>query len=109
MTGLTRALLPGLGGMANIHPLPVHFPIALYSAFFPTELIVVVFKKKELRDAAEWLLYLGTLGAIGTVATGLRAPARSPMPAMSMQSCRATETWGLSCSHLVRYSPGGEA
>ena len=70
---LLSTTFQGLSGMANIHPLFVHFPIALLNSFFLTELLGVLLKKEEIRIAATWMLYLGTLGALATVLTGLWA------------------------------------
>jgi len=56
--------------MANVHPLLVHFPIALLTAFLIVELLAVIFRKKNLEPVAGWMLYLGTLGAVATVAVG---------------------------------------
>jgi uncharacterized membrane protein len=66
-------LLPGIAGMANIHPLVVHFPIALLVMFFGVELAVTVFKQAQWRTVASGLLYLGTLAAAIAVYFGLQA------------------------------------
>jgi len=67
---LGQLLLPGVREMANVHPLLVHFPIALLTAFLIVELLAVIFKKESLENVASWMLYLGTLGAMATVAAG---------------------------------------
>ncbi|HUL12983.1 MAG TPA: DUF2231 domain-containing protein [Methylococcaceae bacterium] len=70
---------PGLGAIANIHPLMVHFPIALLCTFFVLELLAIFSRKNEnLEIASVWLLYLGTLGAFAAVAAGLWAEATVP-------------------------------
>jgi uncharacterized membrane protein len=66
-------LLPGIAGMANIHPLVVHFPIALLVMFFGVELAAAVFKQAPWRTVASGLLYLGTLTAAIAVYFGLQA------------------------------------
>ncbi|MBI5238340.1 MAG: DUF2231 domain-containing protein [Deltaproteobacteria bacterium] len=66
-------ILPGVSSMMNIHPMLIHFPIALLSAFLAMELLGFIFKKEDLRTAATWMLYLGTLGAMVAVAAGLYA------------------------------------
>jgi uncharacterized membrane protein len=76
MTDFIAQFFPGLAAMANVHPLLVHFPIALLSSFFVLELLAVFSRKNEnLRIASAWLLYLGTLGAFAAVAAGLWAEA----------------------------------
>lgn len=67
------AILPGIAGMDNIHPLFVHYPIAFFTAFFLVDFIGVIAKKAQWRYVASWLLYLGTVAAIFTVIAGLFA------------------------------------
>lgn len=79
MTDLIAQLLSGLAAMVNVHPLAVHFPIALLTCFFVLDLAAAFARKGDnLRIAASWLLYLGTLGACAAVATGLWAEATVP-------------------------------
>lgn len=72
-TEIFAAVLPGVSGIANIHPLVVHFPIALLVSFFFADLFGVLFRKEGLRMLAKGLLYLGTLGALVTVIAGVMA------------------------------------
>jgi uncharacterized membrane protein len=67
------AILPGIAGLENIHPLFVHFPIAFFSAFFLIDFLGATTKKSQWRYVASWLLYLGTISAIFTVIAGLIA------------------------------------
>ncbi len=64
--------------MANIHPLFVHFPIALLNSFLLLEFLYFVSGKIELRHAATWTLYLGALGAVVAVLAGLHAEGTLP-------------------------------
>lgn len=66
-------LMPGISSLVNLHPLFVHFPIALLSLFFIVDLLACLLDKSLMRDVASWLLYLGTLFAAITVAAGLQA------------------------------------
>ncbi|NOT12887.1 MAG: DUF2231 domain-containing protein [Methylococcaceae bacterium] len=68
-----NALLPGIASMHNIHPLLVHFPIALLSTFFALDLLGTLVKKPHWRGAASYFLYLGTIAAIFTVLAGFNA------------------------------------
>ncbi len=70
---LFQTLLPGISAMANIHPLLVHFPIAFLSIFFLFDLIGSIFSLENWRKTASALLYLGTIFAAATVASGLNA------------------------------------
>ncbi|WP_411725318.1 DUF2231 domain-containing protein [Methyloglobulus sp.] len=67
------AILPGITGMDNIHPLFVHYPIAFFTAFFLLDVIGSLAKKAQWRYVASWLLYLGTVAAVFTVVAGLFA------------------------------------
>jgi len=70
--------MPGVAAMKNVHPLLVHFPIALLNAFFLMELLGFLLKKEEMRVAASWMLYLGTLGAAAAVIAGVQAASTVP-------------------------------
>ncbi len=67
------SILPGVGAMDNIHPLFVHYPIALFTAFFIAELFGLLFKKEHFRAAASFTLYLGNVAALMTVLAGFYA------------------------------------
>ncbi|MFQ5585347.1 MAG: DUF2231 domain-containing protein [Thermodesulfobacteriota bacterium] len=74
MTGsLIAKIFPGVAEMTNIHPMVVHFPIALLNAFLVMELLGFLLKRENFRSAATWMLYLGTVGAAGAVVAGLWA------------------------------------
>lgn len=67
------AIMPGFANMDNIHPLLVHFPIALLSTFFAIDLLGSLAKKNHWRSIASCLLYLGTIAAVLTVIAGFNA------------------------------------
>lgn len=67
------AIMPGIAGMDNIHPLLVHFPIAFLSAFFALDLVGTLAKKNQWRSVAAWFLYFGTVSALFTVIAGFIA------------------------------------
>ncbi len=66
-------ILPGLAVMDNLHPLLVHFPIALLSLFFVLDFAGSLAGKSSWRHVAGWLLYCGTLLTGFTVTAGLMA------------------------------------
>ncbi|MDX8126650.1 DUF2231 domain-containing protein [Methylomonas sp. OY6] len=68
-----NSVLPGIATLQNIHPLLVHFPIALLTLFFTLDLIGSLAKRTEWRQIAGAFLYLGTVFAALTVAAGLVA------------------------------------
>jgi uncharacterized membrane protein len=71
-----------LGGIetlgTNLHPLLLHFPIAFVFGFIFTEVYGVIFKKTGIRQWASGLLYLGGIGAVLTVVSGLTAAETVP-------------------------------
>ena len=65
--------MPGIAAMENIHPLFVHFPIALLTCFVLIDLSGSFFNKPAWRMVAGWFLYVGVIMAAATVAAGLAA------------------------------------
>lgn len=65
--------LKGAQELTNIHPLFVHFPIALLLTATAFYFLGTIFKKEDLLAAAKWELFLGTFAAMATVWTGLKA------------------------------------
>jgi uncharacterized membrane protein len=68
-------LMPGLSALDNVHPLLVHFPIALLSIFVLLDICGTWANKAEWRRGAGWFLYFGALFAGFTVVAGLLAAA----------------------------------
>lgn len=61
--------------METIHPLFVHFPIALLITAMALEVLGLVGRSEACRRAALWNLVLGVTGALGAVVTGRIAAA----------------------------------
>jgi uncharacterized membrane protein len=59
--------------MESVHPLVVHFPIALLMTALLLDGLALVLKRPQLHRVALWNLALGTLGAGAAVWTGYRA------------------------------------
>lgn len=59
--------------MESVHPLVVHFPIALLMTALFLDGVALVFKRPGLHRVALWNFGLGTLGAAVAVLTGLQA------------------------------------
>ncbi|MFQ6616615.1 MAG: DUF2231 domain-containing protein [Fidelibacterota bacterium] len=57
----------------TVHPLFVHFPIALFSTSWLCDVLGVRFKKESLHQAGWWCLTFGVLSAVFTVGTGFLA------------------------------------
>ena len=71
-------LFPGLHGMANYHPLFVHFPIALWMAALIFELAARIAKTEDFHRTACVTLALGALAAVPTVFSGWSAESAVP-------------------------------
>ena len=71
--GIFATLFPGIANIENIHPLFVHFPIALLSCFFVLDALGWFLKKTAWREAASYFLYIGAVSAIATVLAGFHA------------------------------------
>jgi uncharacterized membrane protein len=65
----------GLEALQNIHPLVVHYPIALLTLAALLYVVAWVSRRESWAWTALWMLALGTLGAALAVWTGLRAGA----------------------------------
>ena len=59
--------------MESIHPMVVHFPIALLLTALFVDGLALILKRPTLHRVALWNLSLGTLGAGVAVLTGLQA------------------------------------
>lgn len=75
---LFAELMPGIAALPNLHPLLVHFPIALLTAFFLLDAAACLLRKPAWRDGASWFLYSGTVFAGLTVVAGMQAAATVP-------------------------------
>jgi len=65
--------LKGLTEMISIHPVFVHFPVALMCVSALFYFLGAATKKQGLAEAARWTLYAGTLTCVPAIWTGLRA------------------------------------
>ncbi len=65
--------LPGVQHLQNIHPLVVHFPLALLPAAALMYWLGLFARRESWQWTGLWLLILGVLGAAAAVSTGLYA------------------------------------
>lgn len=56
--------------MTNIHPIVVHFPIALFLTGFALDVIGHIFQRETLKRAGLILVILGALGALAAMLSG---------------------------------------
>jgi uncharacterized membrane protein len=61
----------GTQHLQNLHPLVVHYPIALLTASVPIYFLASISHRKSLEIVGLWLLGLGMLGAAAAAYTGL--------------------------------------
>ena len=61
--------------MESLHPMVIHFPIALLMAAFLVETLALVIRQPAWHRLALWNLVLGTLGTAVAVVTGRQAMA----------------------------------
>jgi len=66
--------------MSNLHPLLVHFPIALLSASFFFDAAGVILRKAELQRTGWWMMLSGIGGMIIAITTGLLAEGQVLVP-----------------------------
>ncbi len=59
--------------MPPLHPMIVHFPIALLTAGFLADIWALVFKASDLSRTAWWSQLAGTIGLAAAVGSGLMA------------------------------------
>ena len=57
--------------LLDLHPLVIHFPIALLSSAVLFDFIAVVFKKDELLITSWWIMLLGLFSSTFSIITGL--------------------------------------
>jgi len=64
-------LFVGLREIPNVHPLLVHFPIALLPVALLLDVLGLLFRSRDLQVSGRWALWLGTLGAAAAVWSGI--------------------------------------
>ena len=70
---MLATILPGAAHLQNVHPLVVHFPLALLPAAALFYLLALLSGRESFAWTGLWLLGLGTLAGGVAVATGLYA------------------------------------
>ena len=81
--------------MPNVHPVLVHFPIALIFMAVLCDLIGIIFKKNPFIFTANILTAFAALGAIAAVTSGLLAEDSVWHPGAAHELLEAHETVGL--------------
>ena len=65
--------LPGLSQSLNVHPVFVHFPIALWSFALLLWTMGQFLHREDFQSAGRWALYAGSIAGVLAVATGYLA------------------------------------
>ena len=81
--------------MHNIHPIFVHFPLALLFAALAFDIAAVVFKRAAWHEVAFWNLVLATAAAALAVWTGLQAEATAAHPESAHEIIELHEKLGI--------------
>ena len=68
-----ESLFLGPCALPNVHPLVVHFPIALLPTSVALSLLGLVTARRDIDAAARWTLWLGTVAAAFAVYSGHEA------------------------------------
>src|SRR5262245_2118605 len=80
----------------NLHPLVIHFPIALWIAGAAADLVETAFAHRaRLATAATGLQLLGTIGAIVAVVSGQQAAATVFTPGLAHPIVEEHRIWAL--------------
>ncbi len=93
--------------MQNIHPLFVHFPVALSLTALLFEVLYLVSKKDHFKTIAAGLIVLTAVAAVVTAATGLVAANTVPHPDIAhplMDTHKEIELAGVALSILASLS-----
>ncbi len=87
--------------MENLHPITVHFTIALFLSAIAFEVIGWVGKLPSLKSAGKWNLLAATAAAVASVVTGFVAADSAPHNEEIHQVIRVHQTIGLIVLGLV--------
>lgn len=79
----------------HLHPMLVHFPIALLITSVLFDAVGTAFKRDGLREGALWLLVLGFLGGIGSVVSGVMVEEIAEKAGIAEALIERHETWAF--------------
>ena len=81
--------------MQNIHPILVHFTIALFTTSVVFDIIGYLTKRESLKSAGWWNLLFATIAAVPTIITGLLAESSLPHTDEAHRLMEIHETLGF--------------
>ena len=83
--------------MHPIHPMVVHFPIALAFCTLLADILWLATHKDKFRDAGTYCLVLGAISALPAVVTGLAAASGQEFTGDYLVILTAHKYWGITC------------
>ncbi len=105
----------------NLHPLLVHFPIALLPSYIALDWAGRLWKEKAFTEAAWYALLLGLVGTLVTLVTGLLAARAVPMDSPALATLNTHKFIGITTLVIFgiqavcygrnrgKYTPGKQA
>lgn len=106
---------------SNLHPLVVHFPIALLLSYIALDWAGRLWKGKAFTEAAWYALLLGLAGTLVTLVTGLLAARAVPMDSLALATLNTHKFIGITTLVIFgiqavcyarnrgKYTPGKQA
>jgi uncharacterized membrane protein len=94
------SVLPGLASSPHLHPVFVHFPIALWLTALLFWSLAFARRREDLWRFGRWLLYLGVVGAAVAVGTGLWAEEQLEHSSPGHDLVHTHRNWMLAASAL---------
>lgn len=81
--------------MPGLHPLFVHFPIALFTAGVAFDIAAAIMRTSELQRTGWWCQLVASVSLIGTVVTGLIAESLVNIPDAARETFEAHEQYAF--------------
>ena len=94
-------LFPGLQAMDNLHPMFVHYPLALLPLALVFQAWAVVGRREDAARVARWLLWIGAVAALAAAGTGLLAEGSVEHPEAAHEVIELHETLMLTTAGLA--------
>lgn len=89
--------------MPNIHPVLIHFPIALFTVGLLFDILAVLLKNQQLEDVGWWFQVSGSVGLAGAVVSGLVAKSTMSIPNPATSTFESHEQIAFVLSALAAF------
>ena len=77
--------------MPNLHPLVVHFPIALLTCAYFFDVLAIGRDRPKYSNVGWWMQVAGSIGLLFTLATGLQAKSSVSVPLKAVDTLQVHE------------------